>query len=110
MASQSCKVSNLPFCTPKNKGIVTTASALRPVIFNRLYCYDDDDSDDDEDDDDYDDDDDDGDDADADGDDDDSDDHDNRELRQQRQRRLQKGHLKSEFALPETLSRSFHLV
>ena len=34
----------------------------------------------------------------------------NRELQQQRRRRLQKRHLKSEFALPQTLSRLFHLV
>ena len=33
-----------------------------------------------------------------------------RELKQQRRRRLRKRHLKSEFALPETLSRLFHLV
>jgi len=34
----------------------------------------------------------------------------NRELKQQRRRRLRKGHLKSEFALPQTLSRLFHLI
>ena len=34
----------------------------------------------------------------------------NRELKQQRRRRPQKRHLKSEFALPQTLSRLFHLV
>ena len=38
----------------------------------------------------------------------------NRELKQQRwrrrRRRLQKRHLKSEFTLPQTLSRLFHLV
>ena len=34
----------------------------------------------------------------------------NRELQQQRRRRLQKRHLKSEFTLPQTLSRLFHLV
>ena len=34
----------------------------------------------------------------------------NRELKQQRRRRLRKRHLKSEFALLQTLSRSFHLV
>ena len=33
-----------------------------------------------------------------------------RELKQRRRRRLRKRHLKSEFALPQTLSRSFHLV
>ena len=33
-----------------------------------------------------------------------------RELKQQRRRRLQKRHLKSEFALLQTLSRLFHLV
>ena len=33
-----------------------------------------------------------------------------RELKQQRQRRLQKRHLKSEFAPLQTLSRLFHLV
>ena len=33
-----------------------------------------------------------------------------RELKQQRQRRLQKRHLKSEFAPIQTLSRLFHLV
>ena len=33
-----------------------------------------------------------------------------RELKQQRRRRLRKRHLKSEFALPQTLSRLFHLV
>ena len=33
-----------------------------------------------------------------------------RELNQRRRRRLRKRHLKSEFALPQTLSRSFHLV
>ena len=33
-----------------------------------------------------------------------------RELKQQRRWRLQKRHLKSEFALPQTLSRLFHLV
>ena len=36
--------------------------------------------------------------------------HLNRELKQQRRRRLQKLHLKSEFAPLQTLSRSFHLV
>ena len=34
----------------------------------------------------------------------------NRELKQQRRRRLRKRHLKSEFALPQTLSRLLHLV
>ena len=34
----------------------------------------------------------------------------NRELKKQRRRRQQKRHLKSEFALPQTLSRWFHLV
>ena len=34
----------------------------------------------------------------------------NRELKQQRRRRLRKRHLKSEFALLQTLSRLFHLV
>ena len=34
----------------------------------------------------------------------------NRELKQQRRRRLQKRHLKSEFASLQTLSRLFHLV
>ena len=34
----------------------------------------------------------------------------NGELKQQRRRRLRKRHLKSEFALPQTLSRLFHLV
>ena len=34
----------------------------------------------------------------------------NRELKQQRRRRLQKRHFKSEFALLQTLSRSLHLV
>ena len=34
----------------------------------------------------------------------------NRELKQQQRRRLRKRHLKSEFALPQTLSRLFHLV
>ena len=34
----------------------------------------------------------------------------NRELKQQRRRRLQKRHLKSEFAPLQTLSRLFHLV
>ena len=33
-----------------------------------------------------------------------------RELNQRRRRRLRKRHFKSEFALPQTLSRSFHLV
>ena len=33
-----------------------------------------------------------------------------RELKQQRRRRLLKRHLKSEFAMPQTLSRLFHLV
>ena len=33
-----------------------------------------------------------------------------RELKQRRRRRLRKRHLKSEFALPQTLSRLFHLV
>ena len=33
-----------------------------------------------------------------------------RELKQQRRRRLRKRHLKSEFALLQTLSRLFHLV
>ena len=33
-----------------------------------------------------------------------------REFQQQRRRRLRKRHLKSEFALPQTLSRLFHLV
>ena len=36
--------------------------------------------------------------------------NDNRELKQQRRRRLRKRHLKSEFALPQTLSRLFYLV
>ena len=35
---------------------------------------------------------------------------DNRELKQQRRRRLRKRHLKSEFALPQTLSPLFHLL
>ena len=34
----------------------------------------------------------------------------NRELNQQRRRQLPKRHLKSEFALPQTLWRLFHLV
>ena len=34
----------------------------------------------------------------------------NWELKQQRRRRLRKRHLKSEFALPQTLSRLFYLV
>ena len=34
----------------------------------------------------------------------------NRELKQQRRRRLQKRHLKSEFAPLQSLSRLFHLV
>ena len=34
----------------------------------------------------------------------------NRELKQQPRRRLRKRHLKSEFALPQTLSRLFYLV
>ena len=33
-----------------------------------------------------------------------------REFKQRRRLWLRKGHLKSEFALPQTLSRSFHLV
>ena len=33
-----------------------------------------------------------------------------RELRQRRRQRQRKRHLKSEFALPQTLSRLFHLV
>ena len=33
-----------------------------------------------------------------------------RELKQQRRRQLRKRHLKSELALPQTLSRLFHLV
>ena len=33
-----------------------------------------------------------------------------KEFQQQRRRRLRKRHLKSEFALPQTLSRLFHLV
>ena len=34
----------------------------------------------------------------------------NWELKQQRRRQLRKRHLKNEFALPQTLSRLFHLV
>ena len=34
----------------------------------------------------------------------------NKELKQQRRRRLRKRHLKSKFALPQTLSRLLHLV
>ena len=34
----------------------------------------------------------------------------NREFTQRQRRRLRKRHLKSEFALPQTLSRLFHLV
>ena len=40
----------------------------------------------------------------------DNDDENNRELKQQPRRRLQKRHLKSEFAPLRTLSRLFHLV
>ena len=36
--------------------------------------------------------------------------NDNRELKQRRRRRLRKRYLKSEFALPQTLSRLFYLV
>ena len=35
---------------------------------------------------------------------------DNRELKQRGRRRLRKRHLKSEFTLPQTLSRLFHLL